>query len=385
MGPLKLSPGESTWITGMKITNFRSIAELDLTFPYRLTLLIGENGAGKTTVLDALNILLNPFADPPQPNDFRRVNGAATTSIDVELRQPAGATWAVFEQKGAVRHGQRETWIRTSEWVVAYYKADRSFGPGFSDLVEWFSSKDVEEARSVRDTRNLEYRDPELEQVRKCVSAVIPGATNLRIDPQTTNLVVDQTLGARTETFQVDQLAAGRKTMLALVADLARRIVTTDAGRPPKWPNVVLIDEIDLHLHPRWQLNVMQSLLQAFPTTQFIVTTHSEEIIASVPSDCVIALKNTDAGLVAGPIAQVQGATFDRVLEDAMGLPNRRPPEVEAMLDAYWKLVESGAGESPEALEQRTKLDELFQGNEPDLIRADLAIRRNRALRGAHS
>jgi predicted ATP-binding protein involved in virulence len=122
--------------------------------------------------------------------------------------------------------------------------------------------------------------------------------------------------------------------------------------------------------------------MDAFPQTQFILTTHSEEIIAAVPSACVISLDTGPEGVAARSIPPVQGATFDRVLTDAMDIPSSRPPEVQAQLDEYWDYVDRGEGESVPALALRRKLDVLFRGTEPDLTRADLEIRRNRARRG---
>lgn len=91
MDLMDLSPGEGVWITGLKVTNFRSIADLELTFRYRLTLLIGENGAGKTTVLDAVHAVLG--LSQFNTNDVRRVYGAVAKTARLELRQSAGTVW----------------------------------------------------------------------------------------------------------------------------------------------------------------------------------------------------------------------------------------------------------------------------------------------------
>jgi len=375
------------WLSRLKIANFRSIVSLELDFRHRLTLLIGDNGAGKTTVLDAIAAVLRPDRRSDDDADVlsqgRTVGGvvAGETSIELTIRR-ATSTLRFGGPAGAVGSGSfgeaAEDWAKPRK---VYYGARRDL-PNFDQLVDWFAAKDIEEARQIRETSNLRYRQPQLESVRQAVSAMIPRTSNLRIDPATARLVTDEKAGDRVETFEVTQLAGGLRAMLLLVADLAQLLVAQEGNSGTSCPSIVLIDEIDLHLHPRWQLNVVRNLMDAFPQTQFILTTHSEEIIASVPSECVVSLQAEGDGIVARSIPRVQGATFERVLTDAMQVPSPRPPEVQANLDAYWTFVDAGEGESAAAVALRGQLDELFRGTEPELTRADLAIRRNRARRG---
>jgi predicted ATP-binding protein involved in virulence len=381
MGLLTLKPGDGVWVDRLKIENFRAIANLELEFRYRLTLLIGENGAGKTTVLDALAAVLQdtkPVGRHPSVEDLRKIGGKAAGNARVESSQNRIPIRFSIGSDSVTPHGDTAGGAST---LKAYFGADRSYENSYRDLLAWFTEKDTEELRQIRELRNPEYRDEELAEVRRVVEKMIPGTANLRIDPSA-RLVVDQTIGGRSETFDVAVLAGGLRTMLVLVADLARMTVSASAGAVTPIRVLALIDEVDLHLHPRWQLDIMRNLLDAFPTVQFIVTTHSEEIISSVQSECVIKLESQHGQVVAGPIPRVQGATFDRVLEDAMGLPGNRPPEVQQQLDEYWKLVDAGAGEAPEALARRNDLDKLFRGSEPELVRADLVIRRKRARAG---
>jgi len=392
MGPLTLKPGEGVWVDRLKVENFRAIAHLELEFRYRLTVLIGENGGGKTTVLDALAAVLQdarPHHQDFQLSDVRRVGNRAERSALIEAYQngiPIKATILPPSEFPVRLQLQREGDTAGGAGTVkAYFGSDRSRPNSYDELVEWFASKDAEEARQIRESRNLDYRDPELAEVKRAVEMMVPGTINPRIDPSTRVFVVDQVIGGKAEKFEVSELAGGLRTMLVLVADLARMIVSANEGRSTPAQVLVLVDEIDLHLHPAWQLRVVSNLLDAFPAAQFIVSTHSEEIIASVPSECVISLQRDQGPITAAPIPPVQGATFDRVLEDAMGVPGHRPPEFQQQLDDYWRLVDAGAGETPEALALRSKLDDFFRGQEPELVRADLVIRRKRARTGTGS
>jgi predicted ATP-binding protein involved in virulence len=377
MGPLTLKPGEGVWVDRLKIENFRAIANLELEFKYRLTVLIGENGAGKTTVLDTLAFMLrtNGAGQSLGNTDRGRVLGVkANTKAICSWK---GSTWSSSPQGYHTLRGMP----LPGNSVRLYFRTDRWNQERYSQLVSWFDERDVAELRQRRELADPAYRDPLLTAVGDAVAKMIPDTTNPRIGPDRT-WIVDQKIGDRVEKLPISELAGGLRTMLVLVADLAKAIAEASAGQPEPVPAVVLIDEIDLHIHPRWQLEIVRNLLDAFPTVQFIVTTHSEEIISSVPSECVIKLESDEGQVVASPIPRVQGATFDRVLEDAMGLPSKRPPEVQQQLDAYWKLVDAGEGETPEAFVIRSKLDDLFRGQEPELVRADLVIRRRRMRAG---
>jgi predicted ATP-binding protein involved in virulence len=378
---------EGVWVERLRIHNFRAIEDLELAFQHRLTLLIGENGAGKTTILDALAAVLQdtrPLRPVLSSTDCHRAPGKPPAEATLESAQcgipirqrikpdvPHSIARSAAEYEGDTRGGYGT--------VKAYFGAERSHGEAFSELVRWFAAKDIEELRQIREAGNSQHRDPELSEVRRVVSALIPSTDNVRIAPSG-RLVVDQIVAGKAETFGIDELAGGLRAMLVLVADLARMIIVAKGAQKEPVFSLALIDEVDLHLHPKWQLEVMNNLLAAFPETQFIATTHSEEIIASVPSECIIALRRSDSGVTASTIPPVEGATFDRVLEDAMGLPSRRPLAIQRRLDEYWRYVDAGQADLPDAIALRASLDELFKGNEPDLVRADLVIKRKRAL-----
>jgi predicted ATP-binding protein involved in virulence len=360
-----LEPLPELHVESVSIRNVRGIASLDLRFDHRLTVLIGENGAGKTTVLTSLAAAHLPASAAPTHRRVRGHSLEAPTTVEAALKNG-----------GRIRCELTHRWkVRLhSDLRVLPYLTDRTHR-SFGDMVDWFLEKDIEEARKIRDTQDLSYRHPQLQSVREAVARMIRGASNLRVEPESKELIVDYDDGSGVQPLRVEELAGGYRTMLALVADLAMRMLD---GKPA----LVLIDEVDLHLHPKWQLNVVEDLLTTFPKAQFILTTHSEQIVASVPTQCVIALQNTQDGVVARTLPPVEGAAFDRVLEDAMGLPARRPPAVQKMLDDYFALIDAGEGESDAAKALRSALDALFQGLEPELVRADQAIRRMRVTRG---
>ena len=134
----------------------------------------------------------------------------------------------------------------------------------------------------------------------------------------------------------------------------------------------VLIDEVDMHLHPEWQQVILRYLQEAFPNLQFIVTTHSPQVLTTVPSECIRVI---DGQNIYHAPAGTKGAESSRLLERIFGV-NSRPPEDEntKMLAEYRRLVYQDKWKSECALELRQKLNAIFQGEEPELTALDLYI-----------
>lgn len=178
-------------------------------------------------------------------------------------------------------------------------------------------------------------------------------------------------------TMPVDMLSDGLRNAIAMVADLAYRAYKLNphfgVHAAQKTPGVALIDEVDMFLHPSWQQTILGSLREAFPRLQFIVTTHSPQVLTTVPSECIRILQ--DEKVYAAP-AGTEGSEPGRMLTTAQGLPNVRPlsnPATQELL-AYLALVDQDKWDSPEAIALRHKLDARYQGNEPALLEADLLI-----------
>lgn len=177
--------------------------------------------------------------------------------------------------------------------------------------------------------------------------------------------------------LKVSQLSDGIRTMLGLVGDIAYRCYKLNShlgeSAPQRTHGIVMIDEVDMHLHPSWQQTVLTDLMAAFPKLQFIVTTHSPQVLTTVESECIRILHERD--VYAAP-AGSQGAAPERMLKSILGLEAVRPPHNPATKELleYLFLVNHDQWASPQALELRRKLDARYQGNEPALLEADLLI-----------
>ena len=171
--------------------------------------------------------------------------------------------------------------------------------------------------------------------------------------------------------------------MLALAADLARRMVQGNPhlDDPLSSEAVVLIDEVELHLHPAWQQRILGDLRRTFPNAQFIVSTHSPQVLTTVEPQRIVELYRDGDRIIAGtPAIATYGAEAGDVLSVVMGVNERPKNKFTEDLARYMDLVGDDKGESKEALMLRRKLERLSP-NDPALDSADIEIRRNKLLK----
>lgn len=323
-------------IKTLKLENFRSKEQLDIQFGEKLTLLVGENGSGKTSVLDAVAIslgaVLSYLPDVSgisfRKYDIRQKDNQLAPYTRVEIETTEGLKWG----RTLRRDKSKKTiaYIRTATGlqylrkyldatiidpfnegtpfilpVFSYYgvsrallevpmrrrgfpKAHKRFEAlgnalnsvsRFKSAFVWFYNKEIEEQQIQKELRDFDYRLPELEVVRQAIIKVFPDISEPHIKFRPFRFAVKKD----DEELDITQLSDGYKTLLSLVIDLASRmaLANPEMTNPLDSPAVVLIDEIDLHLHPEWQRRVIGDLLSAFSNTQFILTTHSPYIVAS--------------------------------------------------------------------------------------------------------
>jgi len=143
---------------------------------------------------------------------------------------------------------------------------------------------------------NLQYQEPQLQAVRKAILA-LTGFSNIRVRRSPLRMEVKKAK----QHFDVNQLSDGEKCLLALAGDLAHMlaIANPDLSDPLEGQAIVLIDEIELHLHPEWQHRVIPKLLETFPNCQFILTTHSPLVLSHVRCQNIWCLVQNEQGLEA--------------------------------------------------------------------------------------
>lgn len=420
-------------IDALKLSGFRGAVDLPLTLDQRLSVFVGVNGAGKSTVLDALALALSWAANrirhsgsSGRPIDEAEItNGKSTAAIELTCQTESGKVeWKLSKSRAGHAAEDKSSFNQLSEYarfvqgrisetserfdlpLFAYYPVNRAVldiplrirekhrftlltayddaltaGANFRTFFEWFREReDLEnENRKYLDElikpEGFSFPDRQLEAVRHALSSFLPEFKNLTVRRNPLRMEVEK-LGQR---LSVNQLSDGEKCMIALIGDMARRlsIANPTLDNPLMGHGIVMIDEIDLHLHPKWQRLVVPKLLEVFPNCQFIVSTHSPHVITHVQPESLYMLQQTPHGVRVDRPRESFGKNVDRVLEDLMGLATTRPDEVDRGLREIFLAIDNGVLQ-----EARGKIEGLRKsiGDDPDLVRADVLIRRKEII-----
>ncbi|MCT7563367.1 AAA family ATPase [Aliarcobacter butzleri] len=193
-----------------------------------------------------------------------------------------------------------------------------------------------------------------------------------------------ETIVAQNETFgelSLMQLSDGIRNMIGLVADIAYRAVKLNPhleNAPKQTPGIVLIDEVDMHLHPKWQQTVLTDLTKAFPNIQFIVTTHSPQVLSTVKKEQIRILGEN---VVSTPSTHSFGEDSSVLLAELMNVSPLPPLEIVEKRKEYQRLIEDREYESPRAKELKKELIENYGENSEFIIQTEMLIRRFEALK----
>ena len=249
-----------------------------------------------------------------------------------------------------------------------------------SDFKNWYFEKESDEAREAIERSDLEYADPEVRAVQEVVRSVAGSSASLRSRKPDGGM--DRMLFLRKEggsDIPFEALSGGEQAYFLLAVDLARRLLLEFPGSTlAEASGLVCIDEIELHLHPEWQREILTSLMDLFPRCQFVVTTHSPQVIGSVAAQHVRLLSSDEKGDidVTEPIAS-KGRDTNYVLAGIMETPEQ-DPEVDDLFDKFDRLIDDG--EFDEADRVLDALDALVEGKPS---RVSLRRAKSRRLRNA--
>lgn len=418
----------------MTLLDYRGAYSLSLVFDKKLNVFFGANGTGKSTVLDAIAIMLSwtisrirhagGSGRPISETDIR--NGSTLANVKIEcLSQDSPLQWGLVKgKKGHGSHDQRSHLSELSAYtkkiqtdfksdsehfnlpLFVYYPVNRAVldiplrikakhhfnlfdaydnaltsGANFRTFFEWFREREDLENENLKyehnqpSLENIQYPDPQLETVRYALDEVLPTFQDFTVRRNPLRMEVKK-VGKR---LTVNQLSGGEKCLIALIGDLARRMAIANPARkqPLEGEAIVLIDEIELHLHPKWQQMVVSKLPVVFPNVQFIISTHSPHVITHVKPENLYLLKQSGEGLTAERPIESYGKNVDRILEDLMGLETTRPDEVSKGLGDIYNKIESGLIDEARALINSMR-NEI--GDDPDLVKAGVLIKRREII-----
>lgn len=437
----------------LQITNFRGIHSMTIPFHPKMNVLVGVNGAGKSTVLDALAILLSRFvtlirsgknsgkdisaADVSagrelstlrlQLSDSERRYAWGVVKSLVKSRRNAHDIDVVLQRSGkgefqhirelavSLRKEVEESGEVCSVPVVIYYQTNRialnfprfvhtdrdfSLMSVYSEalscradqriLLEWFRERESIENREFRrlvleaqestrpgtgegtsETRKIveEYRDLKLQTLRNAWRAFMPDLSRFTIRENPLRLEAMK----NGVPFRMDQLSDGEKSLLALVGDIARRLAIANPtlSNPLEGKGIILIDEIDLHFHPKRQRTLIPQLQEVFPNCQFIVATHSPQILGHVHAESIFMLVENEEGVVEMRRPEESyGMTTNEILEDIMDVPSRDPDEERKLLRLFELIERKKLAEAKALIEEIRN----YRKSEPKLLAADARI-----------
>ncbi|MBE4173951.1 AAA family ATPase [Vibrio parahaemolyticus] len=229
---------------------------------------------------------------------------------------------------------------------------------------------------------NAESNNAIIESVKKAITTAVPSVSDIFIDRSSGRAEVR--LINENVNINFSQASKGQQVYISLIADIARRLISLNPSLSNRLngQGIVLIDEVELHLHPDWQKNILKNLTSTFPNIQFIVSTHSPIVISGVQSRNIRILgKNSDGEYVASPpVAQSYARSPSEILYTIMHVDlSDRFPE-SSTLEKYRKIVEQGDYKSEKAQKMRKELMEVLGNSHEELIRLDMVIRRRELL-----
>lgn len=446
----------------LRMQNFRGFEDVTLDFHDRVTVLIGENGAGKSSVLDCLGILLSRIIARMgglkkstidySENDIKIGKKYTNNSLDVnyignnytwsKVRKKSGTKKTVSSnlkearELGIVIQDNLESNLGASLPLILYFNINRNVNkPYISDrkrnlheieqitawnqaisrtaidfqlFFKWFDYRESIEHEEwfekmkemlgsdthktinelIKEVGNQDggagrafnlYRYREnilLDSIRNAVELLMPNYTNLRVKRKKSMMVVTKD----GQEFFLNQLSDGEKDLLALVGDLTRRIAIANPGLadPLQGEGIVMIDEIELHLHPTWQRMIIPKLTAIFPNLQFIVTTHSPQVLSDVKKEWTIyTLRQEKDSIKAYKEDNIYGADSNWLLKNMMNI-GERPQEVQSEIDRLFSLVDNGDLDA--AKQKVVELADSIGDYDPILTKARVLIHRKELL-----
>lgn len=401
-------------ITKVTLQNFRGIGSLELEFPIdqNIFALVGVNGVGKSSILDAIakllvtttlctmklsqNFIFSRSFSVFEKRDVRISKEDISCGIMLSNTDRKYSVEVRSQDEGSDHVSSHGILSEMPANLLLFFPSDRKMqniyvrclsiatpssnqGIGgfmdFDELLDWFRSiEDIENEERLEN--NSDYRDRRLEAVRKAISSILGNDFGrIRVRRSTNDLIINKD----SIDISINWLSDGEKSLIALVSNIAIELgnIYPITENPLEGEGIVLIDEIELHMHPTWQRMIIPRLTKTFPNCQFIVTTHSPQVLSHVQPESIYLLKKVGEDIVATKPQYSYGRDSNRILEDLMD-ETERPAEIQDQLGELFSLIHQG--QLSEAQELVNQLSATIGASEPELNKAEVMIKRREII-----
>lgn len=387
-------------IKSIQLKGYRRFSDIKLdNLDPNLNLLIGVNGAGKSTILDATALLLSAFTarlsttsskgNRIAVNDIKR--GGSSSSLSLTLDNDVVWTKKVSRK---LDKDEESDFSKLNEFtkpiraqldsgepiclpIIVHYGVKRSVSDiplkfpkvdylspalayknwidskaSYRDIFPWIRGEEDYENELIRENPDARVRS--LVALREAMRNIFPEYTDMRVRRKPHLEVVLKKQG---EELQLSQLSDGEKCYIALICDIVRRLTLANPDSDIlSGDGVVLIDEVDLHLHPSWEQDIMPKLHATFPNLQFIVSAHSP-LVASNFNGQIYAVDNGKVKM----LPRLYGLDYSTILQDWM-CTSPKNKEISTLIELYKAYEENDM--YPQAQAVKGKLIEIFDGDE---------------------
>lgn len=379
-------------ISHLRVKNFKGVRCFDCDLSTNTNAIVGTNGAGKSTLLSAINILFSWFVarlrnikgngDVIRDEDITK--GESECVLEIHLSN--GVWWKLYKQRSSSRKKPSDkTYLAEMMQYIndllneaeedskkKYLPLFSSYGvnrvveetPGrllrdgalkpidvyddklmkqlnYRSFFRWFNERESVEDKEFRYNQDKFKLDRQLQAVRLAIEGVMPGYTNFRVKNNPHTFVIEKE-GIE---FCFDQLSDGEKALIAMAGDIARKLAMTHPNVDEAAINssgIILIDEIDLHLHPKWQRDVLPRLKNAFKGCQFIITTHSPFVltnISHVQEDKLFLMQDGEERIYG---SNIYGSEVSKILSEVLNMSSLRNSEADEYINNLWTCLKNG-------------------------------------------
>lgn len=427
-------------INKISIKNFRCFQDIDVSLMDHVTLFVGKNGAGKSTILDAVAVAVSTF--------LCGIEGGVSRSIQKE-----DSRYNFYDLEGIVdaQHqfpvvikGEGSFGVTSMEWtrslnsiggkttikeahkiisiaeqlqkdimlgntqavlpILSYYGTGRLYAQkkekkdiqtlqkfnrqvGYLDcmaaeaneklMLNWFEKMTLKSLQNQQKTGTMNNL-PQLSVVEGAICHCFERISKYKeakifFDLDTHRLMMEYVNEENEKCkFALDEMSDGYKNTLSMIGDIAYRMAVLNPQLGievlKKTPGVVLIDEIDLHLHPEWQQTILADLQSVFPMVQFIVSSHAPAVINSVSKENIRIFEN---GHIYAPAEQTYGRDANSIMREVMQV-GERPKEVQNLIDEFYSCIDHD--KLKEAEEMLVKITTLLGESDPEISGARVTL-----------